>query len=450
MSDFDFFTHLEREFNSIDLLTRYGVVMEVKANTIYASVPNAAIGVLCLIYKTKDLNEYILGEVVAFKGDVAVVSCLEPVVGISCGALVSSLNNAHEVNVNSKLLGTILDGFGRPMGQSSSGGAMCLHTRGTPVIKEAPLASERPPIVEPMSTGVSVLDSIALMGQGQRIGIFAGPGCGKSTLLAQIARGVHADVIVVGLVGERGRELREFIEHEFDEQLRAKAVFVCATSDKSSIERVRAAFTATAIAEKFRDEGKQVVLMIDSLTRLARAQREIGLLAGEPATKNGFTPSVYALLPTLIERAGRTSSGDITGIYTILLESDHITDDPIASEAKSLLDGHIVLRQELVQRGQFPAVDVLGSLSRVMNNVADEHHKKIAQTIREIYSRYQDVELLVKINEYQQGQNHKNDFAIEFKEKIDQLFKQNNKTSIDLMSTLETLEDIYTRFNVLD
>jgi type III secretion protein N (ATPase) len=428
-----------------EFLERLGAVTEVLSNTIFAALPNASIGELCIVYKDKTQTDSLLGEVVSFEGDRAVISCLEPVIGVSSGALVKSLARPHQIQVHDGLLGMVLDGFGRRMGNSHELAALCLDRGGSPVIANAPNASDRPPIEEPMITGISVIDGVTTLGRGQRVGIFAGPGCGKSTLLAQIARGADVDVVVLGLVGERGRELREFIDREFDKQLVAKTVFVCATSDRSAIERVRASFTATAIAEKFRDEGKSVLLMIDSLTRLARAQREIGLMAGEPSARNGFTPSVYALLPTLIERSGRTPRGDITAIYTILLETNDISDDPIASEAKSLLDGHILLNRDLVQRGHFPAVDVLASLSRVMTSVTTREHQQYARAIREVYSRYKDVELLLRINEYQQGVEARNDLAIQLKAEVDRLLQQDLHDYSSLDQTVRSMQQIHSR-----
>ncbi|MFN7836293.1 MAG: FliI/YscN family ATPase [Burkholderiaceae bacterium] len=442
----DWSAHKLHAIEKIHAIERLGTVGQVVSNTVYASLPNAAIGELCFVFKDSSRKEHLLGEVVAFDGDKAMISCLEPVTGISNGASVLALNFSHRIRVHDDLLGKILDGFGRPMGSKDFEGALSLTANATPVIAQAPNASDRPPIDSAFTTGLTVIDGLMTLGRGQRVGVFAGPGCGKSTLLAQIARGADADVIVLGLVGERGRELREFLEREFDEEMVSRTVFVCSTSDKSAIERVRAAFTATAIAEKFRDEGKSVLLMIDSLTRLARAQREIGLMTGEPATRNGFTPSVYALLPTLIERAGRTDQGDITAIYTILLETDEISDDPIASEAKSLLDGHIILSKDLVYKSHFPAIHVLNSLSRVMVSVVDSEHIRTGRAVREIYSRYKDVELLLRINEYQRGVDPKNDSAIELKPKLDNILKQELDVYVDLNDGMSELSAIAEEF----
>jgi type III secretion protein N (ATPase) len=271
-----------------------------------------------------------------------------------------------------------------------------------PVIRDAPNPTERPRIVQPLPTGVKAIDGLLTMGEGQRIGVFAGPGCGKTTLLAAIARGCAADAIVFGLVGERGRELNEFLQHELDNTLVAKSVVVVATSDRTSMERARAAFTATAIAEALRARGKKVLLLVDSLTRFARAQREIGLAAGEPPARGGFTPSVYTMLPRLIERAGGTPEGSITAMYTVLVDGENPS-DPIGDEAKSLLDGHILLTRKLAEQGHYPAIDILASISRVMSNVVTAEHRRAASHFRELLARYQEIELLIRLGEYKSG-----------------------------------------------
>ena len=262
-----------------------------------------------------------------------------------------------------------------------------------------------------MATGVRAIDGLLTMGLGQRIGIFAGPGCGKTTLMAAVARGCASDAIVFALVGERGRELNEFLEHELDDELVRKSVIVCATSDRTSMERSRAAFTATAIAEAFRERGGKVLLLVDSLTRFARAQREIGLAAGEPPARGGYTPSVYTMLPRLIERAGNTAAGSLTALYTVLVDGENAS-DPIGDEAKSLLDGHIVLSRKLAELGHYPAIDVLASISRVMGNVTQEGHRRDAAHFRAMLARYQQLELLIRLGEYQSGTDPEADRAV--------------------------------------
>lgn len=434
------------------LAQRSGRVMAVLGNRISASLPMARLGELCAIEAgvTHMTRRLCLAEVTAFRDGLADLSCLESQQGLMEGATVHALGCCHQVDVSRLSHGDVLDGFGRSLKRQGAmtstadlvSGAFCLHGQGMNVIREAPDALARPPVDQIFSTGVTVIDTLCTLGQGQRVGIFAGPGCGKSTLLAQIARGAQADHIVMALVGERGRELREFIEREFDESIRQRCIFVCATSDRSAIERVRAAFTATAIAEDFRDRGQSVLLMVDSLTRLARAQREIGLQAGEPATRNGLTPSVYALLPTLVERAGRGEAGDITALYTVLLETEHIHEDVLASEAKSLLDGHLVLRPALAQKGQFPALSVTDSLSRVMSHLVASEHMSMAQDTRSIYSQFSQVELLLKLNEYQSGSDAQTDRSIRIKPLLEKCFRQDRYTSLPIERSWKALESV--------
>jgi type III secretion protein N (ATPase) len=277
------------------------------------------------------------------------------------------------------------------------------------------------------------------MGVGQRIGVFAGPGCGKTTLMAAVARGCKAEAIIFGLIGERGRELNEFLEHELDEELVKKTIIVVATSDRTSMERARAAFTATAIAEGFRKRGKRVLLLVDSLTRFARAQREIGLAAGEPPARGGFTPSVYTMLPRLIERAGSTPDGSITAMYTVLVDGENAS-DPIGDEAKSLLDGHILLTKKLAEQGHYPAIDVLASISRIMGNVTSKEHRKAANRFRELMARYQEMELLIRLGEYKSGTDPIADRAVELRQEQLNFLRQDTSTPFDFRTTLEKLQ----------
>lgn len=413
----------KQRLERINPVQRIGYVNEIVVSTLKANLPDVMQGELCEIESSNGVK--VLGEVIAFNQEEATISCLESVVGVSLGARVTPLGRPHCVKVR-KQFSLVLDGMGRSMDNPADrrSGLLSTDDDAWPVIREAPPATQRPPVSDRFSTGVRVIDGLLTLGVGQRVGIFAPPGCGKSTLMAQIVRGAQVDAVVFGLVGERGRELREFMEREISEDIRARSFFVCSTSDKSPLERVRSAFTATSVAEYLRDQGKSVLLVIDSLTRLARAQREIGLMAGEPATQSGFTPSVYALLPELIERAGRTERGDITAIYTVLMEGERIEDDPIASEAKSLLDGHIVLTGKLVERAHFPAIDCLKSLSRVMSTVAPVRLQTLAALVKRAYSLYQEVELLIRLNEYQAGTDRMIDEAVKLKPILDEWCKQ--------------------------
>jgi len=294
----------------------------------------------------------------------------------------------------------VLDGLGRPLDTETRGPLVA--DKFYPVFQEAPDPLKRRIISQPLELGVRAIDATLTCGEGQRMGIFAAAGGGKSTLMGMLVKGAAVDVTVIALIGERGREVREFIEHELGEDGRRKSVVVCATSDKSSMERSKAAYVATAIAEYFRDQGKKVLFLMDSVTRFARAQREIGLAAGEPPTRRGYPPSVFATLPKLMERAGMNEVGSITALYTVLVEGDDMT-EPIADETRSILDGHIVLSRKLGAANHFPAIDVLASASRVQNAVVTAEHRAAAGRLRELMAKYAEVELLVKIGEYKRG-----------------------------------------------
>lgn len=391
-------------------LDSLGKVSRVLGTLIEGTVPCASIGEQCEVFDGQDPRRVVMCEVVGFTEAVTYLSPLGPLNGVSSAYQIRPLRRFHTVTAGPQLLGRILDGFGVVAdGKPPPSDAAAAHVR--PVIADAPLPNDRPRISQPFFTGVRSIDGLLTLGYGQRVGILAAPGCGKTTLMAAVGRGSAVDVVVVGLVGERGREVREFTEHEFDKDLLAKTVIVCATSDRTAIERVRAAFTATAIAEAFRDQGLRVLLMIDSLTRLARAQREIGLATGELPARAGFPPSVYALLPRLIERAGNTSKGSITALYTVLLDGE-IKSDPISEEAVSLLDGHVLLSRKLAEQGHYPAVDVLPSISRVMSNIVDRAHAQDAAKVRTVLSRYKDLELLIRLGEYKPGLDAETDRVV--------------------------------------
>lgn len=417
----------------------HGKVAQVLGTLIEAHMPPVRIGELCHLHDPARPDQAMLAEVVGFSAQAAILSALGPLDGVSNRTLVEPLGRAHSVDVGDHLFGAVLDGFGRPLWRVPG-----MHPAPTwritvPVIRAAPPATERPRIGVPLATGVRAIDAMLTMGVGQRIGVFAGPGCGKTTLLAAIARGCAADVIVFGLIGERGRELNEFLEHELGAELVRKTIIVCATSDRSAMECARAAFTATAIAETFRARGQRVLLLIDSLTRFARAQREIGLAAGEPPARGGYTPSVYANLPRLIERAGGTGEGAITAVYTVLTEGDGAV-DPIGDEARSLLDGHIVLTRKLAEQGHFPAIDVLASISRVMGNVSSRAHREAAFRLREMMARYQDMELLIRLGEYRAGSDALADRAVQLRPGQLAFLRQDSGGSADFGETLARLE----------
>lgn len=434
---------------SVNAVKRVGFVCEIVVSTIRATLPDVVQGELCEIETTT--GKPVLGEVIAFTGNKVTITCLESVVGISLGAKVTPLGQPHSVKSHDKLFSQVLDGMGRNMKEPFNKiyGALSFERDAIPVIKSAPIATDRPPIRNILETGVKVIDSMITIAEGQRIGVFAPPGCGKSTLIAQIARGAKVDAIVFGLVGERGRELREFLEHELTPELRKKSILICSTSDKSAIERVRAAFTATSVAEHLRDQGKSVLLLVDSLTRLARAQRELGLMAGEPSTQSGFTPSVYSILPELIERSGRSEKGCITAIFTVLMEKEKLEDDPVASEAKSLLDGHIYLSTKLVEKNHFPAIDPLKSLSRVMDRIVDPKVMQSAGLARRAMALHDEIELLVRLNEYEKGTDPLIDEAVKIRPALSQWAQQSRSDVQSLSTSSEQLARIVSGFEKL-
>ena len=421
-------------------VTRYGRVLRINGLLLHCRLPQARIGDLCRVQAAG--NAWILAEIIGCDQQDATLSALASLEGISAGAAVESLAAVHQVRVGNNLLGQVLDGFGRALVEGGTDAFARVPCEGArAVVCDAPLATQRPRIVRALPTGVRAIDGLLTLGEGQRAGLFAGAGCGKTTLLAEIARNVDCDVIVFGLIGERGRELREFLDHELDAGLRAKTVLVCATSDRSSMERARAAFTATALAEGFRRQGQRVLLLIDSLTRFARAQREIGLAAGEPLGRGGLPPSVYSMLPRLVERAGLTQEGAITAIYTVLIEQDSMG-DPLADEVRSLLDGHIVLSRKLAERGHYPAIDVLGSLSRILGNVTAPRHVQDTTALRRLLSAHQQIELMLKLGEYQPGNDPLTDRAVDSRQQVEAFLRQDLRNPAAFDVTLEQLREL--------
>lgn len=414
-----------------------GRVSAVNGILLECQVPAAKIGELCEVSKAD--GSTILAEIVGFTRDCTLLSALGTPDGIQVNATIRPLGMAHRIGVDERLLGSVLDGFGRPLVGTQGAFAGPYDTRKTmPVIADALPPTQRPRITHALPTGVRAIDSAILLGEGQRVGLFAGAGCGKTTLMAELARNMGCDVIVFGLIGERGRELREFLDHELDETLRQRSVLVCATSDRSSMERARAAFTATAIAEAFRAKGMKVLLLIDSLTRFARAQREIGIAAGEPLGRGGLPPSVYTLLPQLVERAGMSEAGSITALYTVLIEQDSMN-DPVADEVRSLLDGHIVLSRKLAERGHYPAIDVQASISRILSNVTGREHQQANNRLRRLMAAYRQVEMLLRLGEYQPGSDPVTDCAVSLNGQINAFLQQDLREPVPLQDTLTAL-----------
>ncbi len=413
-----------------------GRVVQVTGTIIRAVIPSVKIGEICLL-RSPGEELGMKAEVVGFSHGSALLMPMGDMQGISSDTEVIPTGQVHLVPVGNSLLGRVLDGMGDPIDTSTRGP---LHvTRYYPVLTGAPDPLRRRIIKHPLSLGIRALDGLLTCGEGQRLGVFAAAGGGKSTLMAMLVKGADVDVTVVALIGERGREVREFLEHELGEEGRAKSVIVCATSDKSSMERSKAAYVATAIAEYFRDQGKRVLFLMDSVTRFARAQREIGLAAGEPPTRRGFPPSVFATLPRLMERVGMGHKGSITALYTVLVEGDDMT-EPIADETRSILDGHIILSRKLASANHYPAIDILASVSRVMNMVADEEHKQIAGRFRELMAKYNEIELLVKIGEYKRGADPKADQAIDRIEKLRTFLRQRTDEHISFQETLSQMK----------
>ncbi len=399
---------------------RFGKVQSVVGLLVEASNLQAAVGELCYIYDDGQLgSRRIKAEVVGVRGNTCVLMPLEETVGLRSGCLVQRSALPLTVRVGESLLGRVIDANGRPLDMN---GPLVLPDE-QPVHREPPSPLERRMIDTPLPTGVRALDAFLTLGKGQRVGIFAGSGVGKSTLLGMIARRARADVNVIALIGERGREVQEFITDNLGEEGLKRSVVVAVTGDQAAMSRVKGASVAIAIAEYFRDTGKDVLLMMDSVTRVAMAQREIGLAVGEPPTTRGYTPSVFALLPRLLERAGSSASGSITGIFTVLVDGDDMN-EPVGDAVRGILDGHIVLSRKLAHANHFPAIDVLQSVSRVMPRVTSPEQRAIADEARSLLAAYREAEDLIRIGAYQKGSSPATDRAIEAYPRITGFLKQ--------------------------
>ncbi|ATB56999.1 ATP synthase [Xanthomonas citri pv. fuscans] len=429
-------TTLERELATLAFGRRYGKVVEVVGTMLKVAGVQVSLGEVCEL-RQRDGTLLQRAEVVGFSRDLALLAPFGELVGLSRETRVIGLGRPLAVPVGPALLGRVLDGLGEP---SDGQGAIACDTW-VPIQAQAPDPMRRRLIEQPMPTGVRIVDGLTTLGEGQRMGIFAAAGVGKSTLMGMFARGTQCDVNVIVLIGERGREVREFIELILGADGLARSVVVCATSDRSSIERAKAAYVGTAIAEYFRDRGLRVLLMMDSLTRFARAQREIGLAAGEPPTRRGFPPSVFAELPRLLERAGMGENGSITAFYTVLAEDD-TGSDPIAEEVRGILDGHLILSREIAAKNQYPAIDVLASLSRVMSQIVPSDHSQAARQLRRLLAKYNEVETLVQVGEYRQGSDAVADEAIDRIDAIRDFLSQPTDQLSAYDSTLEQLASV--------
>jgi flagellum-specific ATP synthase len=414
-----------------------GEVSAVSGLSLYVKDFPAPLGTACHVLPR--YAERVEAQVVGFRGGETILMPLTDMAGIAPGARVVCRDAEQRVGVGHLLLGRVIDGMGRPT--DGRGELFCDDYY--PVHRPAPDAMTRLRIDEPIATGVRAIDAVTTVGRGQRLGIFAGTGVGKSVLMGMIARYTAADVIVVALVGERGREVRDFLDKDLGAEGLARSVVVVSTSDQSPLLRTRACFVATAVAEYFRDQGKNVLLLMDSLTRLAMAQRQIGLTAGEPPATKGYPPSVFGMLPPLVERCGRTAGGSITGFYTVLVEGDDLT-EPVADAVRGLLDGHLWLSRGLASRAHWPAIDVLESISRVMNDIVDDDHQAAARMIRRNLATYAEIEDLVNIGAYAKGTTPHFDLTIAAKPLIDAFLQQNvadGMTLADMTGRLQQLAD---------
>lgn len=404
----------------LNTFKHYGRVKRVVGLMIESQGPESSIGDICYIYtETKNRKKKIRAEVVGFRDEIVILMPYTAVTEISPGSIVEGTSNSLEIKVGAGLLGKVIDPLGFPL----DGSLLPKGLSSVPVDQDPPNPMERPPIDEPIDVGVRMIDSLLTVGKGQRVGIFAGSGVGKSTLLGMVARNTTADLNVIGLIGERGREVREFIEKDLGPEGLARSIVVVATSDQPALMRIKGALTATAIAEYFRDKGLNVMLMMDSVTRVAMAQREIGLAVGEPPTTKGYTPSVFSILPRLLERTGTNQLGTITAFYTVLVDGDDMN-EPIADTVRGILDGHFILDRKLANKGQYPAINVLKSISRVMNNIVENNQKLAAEKLRTALATYIESEDLINIGAYKRGSSKEIDDAIKMQPQIISYMKQ--------------------------
>ncbi|UQD53764.1 flagellar protein export ATPase FliI [Bacillus methanolicus] len=425
---------LLKQIDQIDTFKRYGRVKRVIGLMIESQGPQSSIGEVCYIYVGNHKKRKILAEVVGFKEENVILMPYTSVNEISAGCLVEATLKPLEVKVGAALVGKVIDSLGQPL----DGTLLPKGLTAVPTEQAPPNPLSRPPISEPIEVGVRLIDALLTVGNGQRVGIFAGSGVGKSTLLGMIARNTTADLNVIGLIGERGREVREFIERDLGPEGLKRSIVVVATSDQPALMRIKGAYTATAIAEYFRDKGLNVMLMMDSVTRVAMAQREVGLAIGEPPTTKGYTPSVFAVLPKLLERTGTNENGSITSFYTVLVDGDDMN-EPIADTVRGILDGHFVLDRELANKGQYPAVNVLKSISRVMNHIVADGHIRAAERLREIVSTYINSEDLINIGAYKRGSSKEIDEAIHLYPKILKFLKQATHEKVTMQESIESL-----------
>ena len=415
----------------------YGKVSKVVGLTVESLGPKARLNDLCKIYIDKDMTTHVMAEVVGFQDSRLILMPVDNMEGVGVGCIVENTGKPLEVPVGFELLGHTLDGIGRPTDVD----ALDLP-EAYPLEALPPDPMSREIIHEILPLGVKAVDGMITVGKGQRLGIFAGSGVGKSTLMGMFARNTKADINVIALIGERGREVREFIERDLGPEGMARSVVVVATSDKPALIRNKAAKTATAIAEYFRDQGKDVLLMMDSLTRFSMAQREIGLASGEPPVTRGYPPSVYAEMPKLLERAGTAEKGSITGLYTVLVDGDDMN-EPITDTARSILDGHIMLDRKLAHKNHYPAIDVMQSISRVMSAIASKEHKELAGKLRNVLATYSEAEDLINIGAYKNGSNPDIDYSIRKIRAVNSFLCQATDEKFQFEEEMQLLEQLF-------
>jgi len=429
----------EKYMNLCDesFFTKKGKIVNVVGLTIESAGPDSTLGDVCYIYPDNSELDPIMAEVIGFKEGKIQLMPYDKTDGIGIGNIVVNTGSHLTVQVSDSLLGRTLDGLGRP-------------TDGEPITDGSAYSVECAPpdpmsrkiICDVLTLGVKAVDGLMTIGKGQRIGIFAGSGVGKSTLMGMFARNTVADINVIALIGERGREVREFIERDLGPEGMKRSVVVVATSDRPALERNKAAKTATAIAEYFRDQGKDVLLMMDSMTRFSMAQREIGLANGEPPVSRGYPPSVYSEMPRLLERAGCNDVGSITGLYTVLVDGDDFN-EPITDTARSILDGHIMLNRKLAHKNHYPAIDVLQSISRCMSQIVDKPHKELAGKLKNVLATYNDAEDLINIGAYKKGSNKNIDYAIEKIDAVNKFLMQSTEDKYSYEDTVEIMSGLF-------
>ncbi|MBS3904026.1 MAG: type III secretion system ATPase SctN [Simkania sp.] len=432
------FDKLLNHLENLELTTVHGRITEILGMLIKAVIPQVKMGEVCLI--KRENNEPLMAEVVGFTKEEVFLSPLDTLAGIGPSSEVIPLRMPMHIKVGPQLLGRVLNGLGQPLDIAEKGPLELDQSYS--IYNTPPDPLKRSLIKTPISTGVRCLDGVLTCGEGQRVGIFAAAGGGKSTLLGMLARNAKADVNVISLIGERGRELREFLENDLGPEGLARSVVIVSTSDQAAQLRLNAAYVGTAIAEYFRDQGKKVILMMDSVTRFARALREIGLAAGEPPARAGFTPSVFATLPRLLERSGNSDKGSITAFYTILVAGDDMN-EPVSDEVRSILDGHIILSSELARQYHYPAIDVLGSASRIISHIIDKNHLQLVGKVREVLANYKKNELLIRIGEYKPGSDKNADFAIKYIDKVNRFLKQQVDERCSFEETLQQLNALF-------